>query len=86
MKAFLLLMLASPVALAAQAGVSGLLRAVIYLVIMGTIFWAIWYFVTWVGVPEPFLKVIKVLLGLAALVFVVNLLLSLIGSPMFILP
>ncbi len=80
----LTLLAVAPVAMAAAAiSVGGLLNFVIYLVIIGLIFWAIWWFVSWVGVPEPFLKIIRVVLGLFALVIVVNLLLGLAGSPMF---
>lgn len=75
---------ASPLAFAAmQMSMSGLLEFVIYLVIVGLIFWCIWWFLGYVGVPEPFNKVIRVVLGLFALIIVVNLLLGLVGSPIF---
>lgn len=59
-----------------------LLSFVIYLVIVGLIFWCVWWFVGYVGVPEPFNKVIRVVLGLFALIIVVSLLLGLVGHPM----
>jgi len=62
---------------------SGLLGIVVYLVIIGVVFWAILWFVGYVGVPEPFNKVIKVVVGLVALIIVVNLLLGLAGHPIF---
>lgn len=62
---------------------SGLLSTLVYLIIVGLIFWAIWWFISYVGVPEPFNKVIRVVLGLVALIFVINVLLSMIGSPLF---
>jgi len=56
---------------------------IVYIVIVGLIFWCIWWFLGYVGIPEPFNKVIRVILGLVALVIVINLLLGMVGSPMF---
>ncbi len=50
-------------------GIEQLLSVVIYIVIAGLLFWLIWWFVGYVGLPEPFNKVAKVVIGLAALVF-----------------
>ena len=60
---------------------SALLHLVIFLVIVATIFWLVMWFVGYVGVQEPWLKIIKVILGLAALVIVVDLLLGFVGGP-----
>jgi len=62
---------------------SGLLSLVIYLVIVGLIFWCILWFVGYVGVPEPFAKVIKVIVALVCLIIVVNILLGIGGHPLF---
>jgi len=62
--------------------INSLVSFVVYLVIIGLIFWVIWWFVGYVGVPEPFNKVIRVVLGLFALIIVVGLLLSLVGHPL----
>lgn len=84
--ATLFLMTVAPAAIAAYMGsLNGMLSLVIYLVIVGLIFWAIWWFVSYVGVPEPFNKVIRVILGLFALIIIVNLLLGLMGTPLFTL-
>ncbi len=56
-----------------------LFQALIALVIAGLIFWLVIWFIGWVGVPEPFNKVIKVIIGLAVLIFLVNILLGLAG-------
>jgi hypothetical protein len=58
------------------------LNLVIQLVLCGLCFWLVLWFVGWVGVPEPFLKVIKVILGLVVLVFLINLIMGLSGHPM----
>lgn len=42
------------------------------LVIAGLIFWLVLWFVDFVGVPEPFNKVIKVVVGLAALLYLLG--------------
>ena len=80
---FLTLLTASTSAFAATIDGSGLLSLLVYLVVVGLIFWVIWWFLGYVGVPEPFNKVIRVILGLVALIIVINLLLGLIGSPLF---
>jgi len=81
---FALLALAAGPALAAiSLSLSGLLEIIIYLVVVGLIFWCIWWFVGYVGVPEPFNKVIRVIMGLVALIIVINLLLGMVGTPMF---
>lgn len=84
MKAALLALLGlmPSTALAATVSVDSLVSTVVYLVIIALIFWAIWWFLGYVGVPEPFNKVIRVLIGLAALVIVVNILLGMAGHPL----
>lgn len=79
----ILALIAAPVMAAISLSLEGVLSLIVYLVIVGLIFWCIWWFLSYVGVPEPFNKVLRVILGLLALVIVVNLLLGLIGSPMF---
>lgn len=73
-------LLAAP-AMAAGFSVEGLLQLVIYIVIIALVFWVIWWFVGYVGLPEPFNKVVRVIIGLVALIVVVSLLLSLAGGP-----
>lgn len=77
----MLLALVSPLVFGATISIEGLLTVIVYLVIVGLIFWCIWWFLGYVGVPEPFNKVIRVVMGLVALLIVINLLLGLVGSP-----
>ena len=63
--------------------VSSLLHFVIVLVILGLIFWLVWWFIGYVGLPEPFNKVARVIVALVALVVVIDLLLGMIGGPSF---
>lgn len=53
---------------------AGLLSLLVTLVIVGLIFWLMWWFIGYIGLPEPFNKVAMVLIGLAALVYLVGLL------------
>lgn len=78
----LLFLIAGP-AFAASITASGLLAVVVYLVIVGLIWWAVWWFLDYVAAPEPVNKILRVLVALAALLIVVNLLLGLVGAPLF---
>ena len=53
---------------------AGLLSLVVTLVLVGLIFWLIWWFIGTIGLPEPFAKVATVLVALAALIFLIGLL------------
>jgi len=67
----------------ALALISGaaLLNSIVYLVIIGLIFWVLYYALNAINPPEPFKKVISVVLILVACVFLINWLMSLIGDP-----
>jgi hypothetical protein len=60
-----------------------MLNLLITIVIAGLIFYLIWWFIGYIGLPEPFNKVARVLVGLVALVFLINLLAGLLGAPLF---
>lgn len=64
----------------ATSGLTGLL---VTLVIAGLIFWLIWWFLGFIGLPEPFNKVAQVIVGLVALVFLIDILLRVGGHPLF---
>lgn len=53
---------------------SGILSLIVTIVIVGLIFWLVWWFLAQVGLPEPFNKVATVLLALAAIVFLIGIL------------
>lgn len=61
---------------------SSLLALLVTLVVAGLIFWLVWWFIGYVGIPEPFNKVVRVVLGLAVLIFLINLLMGLGGHPL----
>ncbi len=58
---------------------SALVHFLVVLVIAGLIFWLIWWFIGYVGVPEPFNKVLRVVVGLVALLFLISILLQIGG-------
>ena len=61
---------------------SWLLGLIVALVIAGLLFWLVIWFVDWVGLPEPFNKVVKVLVGLVVLLYVASILLGGVSPPM----
>ena len=61
--------------------VSSLLHFVVVIVILGLIFWLVWWFIGKVGLPEPFNKVATVIVALVALVVLIDILLNVMGGP-----
>lgn len=59
---------------------SSLITLLIYIVVIGLIFWVLWWALDTMGVPEPFNKVIRVILILVAALLVINLLLGILPA------
>lgn len=57
-----------------------MIELLIQLVVLGLIFWVIWWFIGYVGIPEPFNKVLRVVIGLVVLIVIINVLLGLTGT------
>jgi hypothetical protein len=56
----------------------------VYLIIAGLVFWLLWWLVGYVALPEPFNKVARVVLAIAAVLVIIGILLSLVsGVPLF---
>lgn len=72
-----------PVLLAAISG-QVVLTVVIWLVVAGLIYFILDWAITAIGIPEPFNKVARVILILAAVIIVINALLMLVGSPFIV--
>ena len=64
--------------LAAISGES-LMWLVVEVIVVGLIFWLIQWGLGQIGLPEPFAKVVKVIMILAVVVFLINALLSVGG-------
>ena len=65
------------------ATISGpaVVSAVIWIIVAGLIFWLLTWLIAYVGLPEPFAKVAKVVIAVAAVIILINALLSIAGSP-----
>lgn len=61
---------------------SGLVSALIWIIIVALIFWLLWWLVGYINPPEPFAKILRVILALAAVIFLINALLSMAGHPL----
>lgn len=76
----MVLLFVSPLALAAAGpSIEGLIGLLLYLVVVGLIFWLIWWFLGYVGLPAPFDRVARVIIGLVAFLILLYLLLGLLG-------
>ena len=53
----------------------------VWVIVIGLIFWLLWWLLSYVGLPEPFNKVARVILAVAAVLFLINVLLGLAGHP-----
>ena len=65
------------------AAISGdaILSCFIWLIVVGLICWLLWWLIGYIGLPEPFNKVARVLIAVVAVVFLINALLTLVGQP-----
>ncbi len=63
---------------------SSLVNIIIVLLIAGGVIWLLWWLVGYIGLPEPFNKVARIIIAVVAVLFLINLLLSLAGWQPFI--
>lgn len=56
-------------------------NAVIWIIVAGLICWMLWWLIGFVGLPEPFNKVARVIIAVIAVIICINALLSLVGKP-----
>jgi peptidoglycan/LPS O-acetylase OafA/YrhL len=61
--------------------ISNLLSVLIWLIVIGVIFYVLWWLVGFLGLPEPFNKVARVIIAIVAVIFLINFLLPLAGQP-----
>lgn len=61
--------------------IAAVLVLVLWLVVIGLIFWVIWWAVSKVGVPEPFNKIIQVVLVVAAALIAIYFLTAMLPVP-----
>ena len=60
-----------------------MVHILVWLVIVGLILWLFWWLIDYVGLPQPFNKVAKVIVALIGVLMLVNALLKLSGSALF---
>lgn len=65
----------------AQISGNAVISAVLWIVIIGVIFWLLNYLIDYVALQPPFAKVAKIILMIAAIVLLINALLTLVGKP-----
>ena len=58
------------------------IHTVIWVIVVGLIFYLLWWLLDYVKPPEPFYKVGKILLAVAAVLVLINILLGLTGHPL----
>jgi dolichyl-phosphate-mannose--protein O-mannosyl transferase len=83
LKTFLLsfLFFASNALAATTVSADGIIGMVIWIVVIGLVFWLLWFLIGYAGIPEPFNKVIRVVLMVIAVLILINFLLSFAGHP-----
>lgn len=59
----------------------GLVDLLILLIVGGLICYLLWWLIGFIGLPEPFNKVARVLVAVVAVVLLINALLGLVGTP-----
>ena len=79
---FALSLVTLPVMAATTAiSTSGLIQGLVWLIVIGLIVWLLWWLVAYIGLPEPFNKIARVLIAVVAVLILINFLLGLAGSP-----
>ncbi len=59
-----------------------LVSAVIWIIVVGLIFWLLTWLIGYCGLPEPFNKIARVLIAVVAVLLLINALLSFAGHPL----
>ena len=62
---------------------SSLLTTFVLILVVGCLCWLAWWLIGYIGLPAPFDKVLRVLVAIIAFIFLANLLLGLVGHPLF---
>lgn len=62
--------------------IEDVVRLVVYLIVGGLIVWLLIWLIDYCGLPEPFAKVARVILAIAAVLVVISALLAFIGHPL----
>ena len=60
----------------------GLLHLLIQIIVVGLVCYLLWWLIGYIGLPEPFNKIARVLVAVVAVIFLLNLVLGLGGTSM----
>ena len=58
-----------------------LIALLVTLIVLGLLFWLAIWLIDWIGLPEPFNKVIKVVIGLVVFLYLAGVLLGMTPMP-----
>lgn len=58
-----------------------LISSLVWLICIGLVFWLLWWLLQYIAPPQPFLKVGQVILAVAAVIILINFIMSLAGQP-----
>lgn len=64
----------------AALSLGGLVPFLVELIVVGLIVWLLWWLIGYIGLPEPFNKVARVVIAVIAVLWVINALLGLSGN------
>lgn len=67
----------------AQLSGDAVIHSLLYLIVIGVIFGLLWWLISYCGLPQPFDKVARVVLAVAAVIILINILLGMVGHPIF---
>ncbi len=59
---------------------SALVHIIIQILIIGGVCWLLWWLIGYIGLPEPFNKVARVIVAVVAVLFLINMLLGFGGG------
>ena len=62
------------------------MTVLLYLIVAGLVFWLLWWLVGYVGLPEPFNKVARVILAVLAVFVCITVLISLATGRQIFVP
>jgi hypothetical protein len=63
---------------------SSLVSLLVYLMVVGGVCWLLWWLIGFIGLPEPFNKIARVIVAVVAVLFLINMLLGFVGHAPFI--
>lgn len=68
------------IALFAAVSLNGLLAVVLHLVVIGLVIWLLLWALGAIGLPDPFNKILRVLIIVIGVILIINVLLGLTGN------